>query len=124
MIVERTTAAAGELGILPAVLVLAWGAIGGYLAKTANDRMLDYSNWEGAVQPASAPPAPAAPQTAAEMRTWTPADMTAATTTARAEWAKEAIPETPRPAGAATSDPLLWAALGLGAVSLFLIAKG
>lgn len=113
------------LGILPllavgAGAVTAAGALyGAYAGWKAWVESLDYEIWKKTLPPPNVAPAPAAPQTAEEMRTWTPADAQAAYVELWRKWQKTAIPyEPPKPEDDSTKQLLILAAVIVAAILL------
>lgn len=103
-----------NLGALPVVIAIAGSAA--LLADWLIGRRIEeeYQAWKEQVPQPIPPPPPAAPQTEAEMRTWTPEKMSAAYGPLWEAWKPTAIPTSP-----ATEEPnwLLWAALGAAAAA-------
>jgi len=107
------------LGILPLIVAgAAVAASGGGLWALWKDQEAEYEAWKRTVPLPKVPPAPAAPQTADQMKTWTPADADAAYRKLWEEWRENAIPAVPKDP---ESNTLLWAAAAVGTLSLFLI---
>lgn len=117
-------AMAGGLGILPllplAAAAIATGlGIGWWWDKSDTE----YEQFKKQLQPVAAPPAPPAPQTRDEMRSWTVEELRREWERLRLKAGQQAIPDTPDTAPKPANDSLLWAALGLVGVSLFLLAR-
>lgn len=111
-----------NLGILPVVLAVAGSAA--LLADWLVGRRIEeqYQEWKAQLPQPIPPPPPAAPQTEAEMRTWTPEQMYAAYGPLWEAWKPAAIPTS-----AATEQPnwLLWAALAAAAAAgVIFVLKG
>jgi hypothetical protein len=115
---------AGSLGILPllplAAAAIATGlGIGWWWDKSETD----YEEFKKQLKSPAAPPAPPAPETREQMTSWTVDDLRRQWERLRLEAGTQAIPDTPDTAPKPADDSLLWAALGLAGVSLFLLAR-
>lgn len=108
-----------ETGSISGDVTAAFHAIAGWFTNDA-----EYQDWKKTLQPPKVAPAPAAPQTASEMRNWTPADAAAAYKQLWATWQKVAIPDLPPDPAGEPNRTWLWVGLAIAGVSAAVLFGG
>ena len=98
-------------------IVQAYNAFTDMIGTTA-----DYRAWRASVPPPTPPPPPAAPQTANEMKSWTPDQMYVGTAQTFNDWKTQSITYTPEPTPP-QDNSYLYLALFLGGLSLLILLR-